>query len=233
VRPSGHVPVSPGPPLVEWPAMLICVMGPAAAGKSSLAKAVASLAPDGAARVPVDWFFVPRAPEQPLDDFWSQPLRYDWPLLDAAMAAEDPARRSTPSCDFAEFRRTAETGGLPIAHAPVYVLDGMRPHPRCDAVVLLTLDGATQRARLTQRDREWGTDLAQRTAHLRITHEQGLADLAGPPDLVLDAAAPLADNARTVRDHVSGRTGQDGSALAATTSAYQRAESLGVRTSVS
>ena len=158
--------------------MLICVTGPAAAGKSSLAKAVASLAPDVAARVPVDWFFVPRAPEQSLDDFWSQPLRYDWPLLDAALATEDPAH-------------------------------------------------------LTQRDREWGTDLAQRTAHLRITHEQGLADLPGPPDLVLDAAAPLADNARTLLDHVSGRTGQDGRALAETTSAYQRAESLGVRTSVS
>jgi len=216
--------------------MLVCVVGPAAAGKSSLAKAVASLAPDVAARVPVDWFFVPRAPEQSLDAFWSQPLRYDWPLLDAAVAAEDPAHRSTPRCDFAEFRRTAEHGGLPIAHAPVYLLDGMRPHPRCDAVVLLTLDQQTQRARLTQRDREWGTNLAQRTSHLRITHEQGSADLAGPPDLVLDATAPLADNARTLLDHVTGRAGragQAGRALDATTPAYQRAESLGVRTSVS
>jgi hypothetical protein len=230
---SGRVPLSPGPPLVEWPAMLLCVLGPAAAGKSSLAKAAASLAPDVVARVPVDWFLVPRTPGQSFDDFLSRPLRYDWPLVDAAVAAEDPGRRSTPRCDFTEFRRTAETGGLPIGHAPVYVLDGMRPHPRCDAVVLLTLDSATQRARLTQRDREWGTALAQRTSHLRITHDQGLADLAGPPDLVLDATAPLADNARTLLAHVAGRTGQDGKALAATTSAYQRAESLGVRTSVS
>ena len=90
--------------------------GSAAAGKSSLAKAVASLAPDVAARVPVDWFFVPRTPEQSLDDFRSQPLRYAWALLDAALAAEDPACRSTPRSDFTEFRRAAENGGLPIAH---------------------------------------------------------------------------------------------------------------------
>lgn len=172
----------------------MCILGPSCAGKSTLAKALAQRLPNVAARVPVDYFFVPRPPEEALGDFLRRPLDYDWDALDRALASTDASARSSPVCDFKTFRRLAPTGGLAIPAAPVLLLDGMRPHPRCDVLVVLELDGAQQRTRLRERDQRWGTSVADNLGHLRITYGQAQNEIHGDPDLLLDATAPLDHN---------------------------------------
>lgn len=177
--------------------MFICVTGPAGSGKSTLAKRLEELQPDVFARVPVDYFFVPRPPAVTLGAYLAEPLRYDWALLDAALQATGP-HRSTPDCDFSDFSRRSESGGLPIATAPIAVLDGMRPHPRTELVIMLELDSHEQRRRLMERDHRWGTHLADRGNHLTATFEQGVRDLVRDPDLRLNAADPIEQNADRV-----------------------------------
>lgn len=182
--------------------MIVCVMGPSGAGKSSLAKRLQELRPDLFARVPVDYFFVPREPGTCLADYLARPFAYDWPALDHALAASGE-RRSTPDCDFTTMRRRSPYGGLPIADAPIVVLDGMRPHQRCDRLILLDLDREEQRRRRVDRDRRWGTRVADRDDHLEATYRQGCAELPRPPDLRLDATAPLESNAKTLIDFLA------------------------------
>ena len=182
--------------------MIVCVMGPAGSGKSTLAKRLQELRPGRFARVPVDYFFVPREPGTTLRDYLARPFAYDWAALDHALAAQGE-RRSTPDCDFEELRRRSPSGGLPISTAPIMVLDGMRPHPRCDRLVLLDLDPAEQRRRLIARDRRWGTSVADRDDHLAATFRQGCAEAPHPPDLRLDATAPLEANAQTMIDFLA------------------------------
>lgn len=75
-------------------------MAPAGAGKSTLAKELAGRNPELFARVPVDYFFVPRPKEMRLDQYLAQPLEYDWSALDEALASTGPSR-TTPDCDVA------------------------------------------------------------------------------------------------------------------------------------
>ncbi|MFC7621946.1 hypothetical protein [Microlunatus sp. GCM10028923] len=164
--------------------MIICLMGPAGSGKSTLAKELQRVRPDRFARVPVDYFFVPRPAGESMADYLARPFGYDWNAVDRALAATGP-ERSTPDCDFPAMLRRAPYGGLPIAPAPVAVLDGMRPHPRCDRLVLLDLEPEEQRRRLADRDRRWGTAVADRHDHLAATFRQGLAELPRDPDLRL------------------------------------------------
>jgi thymidylate kinase len=173
----------------------VCIMGPSCAGKSTLAKTLARRRPSVAARVPVDAFFVPRPPEEALGDFLKRPLDYDWDALDTALASTDISARSSPVCDFKTFRRLAPTGGKAIPSVPVVLLDGMRPHPIRDVLVVLELDDAQQRARLQERDQRWGTSVADNLSHLRITYGQAQDDTNGDADLLLDATAPLDHNA--------------------------------------
>lgn len=176
-------------------------MGPAGSGKSTLAKRLQETRPATFARVPVDFFFVPRDDETSIADYLSQPFAYDWESLDRAVGARGPLR-STPVCDFEDFRRRAPTGGLPIAAAPILVLDGMRPHPRCDFLVVLELDQGTQDQRLRDRDQRWGTQVADRRPHLDATYAAGLAEMPHSADLVLSANDSIDHNAKTITDHL-------------------------------
>lgn len=168
-------------------------MGPAGSGKSTLAKSLEKLRPDLVARVPVDFFFAPRECSQSVSDYLARPFAYDWDAVDRAIAADGP-QRSTPDCDFTEFRWRSPYGGLPIADATTLALDGMRPHPRCDLLILLDLDTTTQRERLIARDRRWNTSVAARTEHLTATFAAGIAELPRDPDLVLLATDPIDRN---------------------------------------
>lgn len=176
-------------------------MGPAASGKSTLAKRLQEIHPKVFARVPVDFFFVPRAETTSMDDYLSRPFSYDWDAVDRVLTATG-ADRSTPDCDFSTFRWRAPAGGLPVASAPVMVLDGMRPHPRCELLIMLELDPDTQAERLQERDKRWGTTVAGRRAHLDATFTQGCAELPRNPDLRLDARAPIETTLETISERV-------------------------------
>lgn len=183
--------------------MIVCVMGPSGAGKSTLAKALERMRPDLFARVPVDFFFVPRRPEIPIREYLSQPCRYDWDALDAALAATGE-ERTTPEVDFDTWVRRAPHGGLPIAEAPIYLLDGMRPHPRCEFLVMVRLEESVQRRRLLERDARWGSSVAARPGRIRATFELGCGELTRPVDLDLDATDPIESNARRVAEALVG-----------------------------
>ncbi len=172
-------------------------MGPAGSGKSTLAKRLEEERPDLFARVPVDYFFVPRAAGTSMAEFLARPFGYDWATVDKALT-EVGERRSTPACDFDSMRWRSPHGGLPIATAPIMVLDGMRPHPLCDRLFLLDLDPVEQRRRLADRDRRWGTRVADREDHLAATFRQGLSEASRPPDLRLNASDPTESTIRTL-----------------------------------
>lgn len=174
--------------------VLMCLLGPAGSGKSTLAGRLEQLRPELVARVPVDFFFRPRAVGESLTAYFDRPFAYDWTHLDRALVA-DGSRRTTPDCDFTLFRWRAGHGGLPIGRAPVYALDGMRPHPRAELVVRLDIDGPTQIGRLRDRDMRWGSSVADRAEHLRRTNQAGSAELTRTPDLILSATDPVDDNA--------------------------------------
>lgn len=172
-------------------------MGPAASGKSTLAKRLQESRPDLFARVPVDFFFSPRGETTSMDTYLSKPFDYDWDAVDRVLSATG-AERSTPDCDFTAFRWRSPYGGLPVVSAPVMVLDGMRPHPRCDLLIMLDLARDAQTARLQERDRRWGTAVADRRTHLDLTFAQGCAELPREPDLRLDATDPLETNLEAI-----------------------------------
>lgn len=174
-------------------------MGPSAAGKSTLAKSLQSMHPERFARVPVDFFFVPRPAEMTVSQYLAAPFTYDWDAVDRALARTGSGRR-TPDCDFEQLTWRSEGGGLPIGVAPVYLLDGMRPHPRCEFLVMLDLDQREQRRRLVERDARWGSRVADRESHLASTFEAGCAELPREPDLHLSATAAVEANAATLVD---------------------------------
>lgn len=185
--------------------MLVCVMGAAGSGKSTMAKRLETLRPELIARVPADFFFIPRPPDQSIEGYLAAPFSYDWAGIDRAVTAAG-AERSSPDCDFTTFRRRSPHGGLPIGQGPVLVLDGMRPHPRCDLLVLLQIDAETQQQRLIDRNRQWGAAVATRTEHLAATFKTGITEMPRDPDLVLSATDPMEHNdaavLQLIRDHL-------------------------------
>lgn len=185
--------------------MILCLMGPSASGKSTLAKLLQARNPERFARVPVDYFFVPRAHDQTPAEYFALPLIYDWAAVDRALCAPAGERRSTPDFDFERFVWRSEVGGLPISEASVYLLDGMRPHPRCDFLVTLDLDDREQRRRLIDRDVRWGATVADRHENLAATFEAGCAELPRTPDLRLLATDDAEENATRVVDALTER----------------------------
>jgi uridine kinase len=180
----------PGKPLV------VTIVGAAGAGKSVLAKAVANALGDHvAARVPADYFFVPRALDESLATFLARPLAWDWPLLAQRLALPFGSVTSTPDVDFDAFLRRAGTGGIPLPIRPVMLVDAMGPYPEADVIVRLDVPAEVRRQRIVMRDERWGTRVQDRWAHLEATWQ---ATTLGVPDLVLDGTRPLERNARAV-----------------------------------
>src|SRR5215213_100447 len=85
---------------------ILSIYGPAGAGKSQLAKAVAErLGSDRCARVPADYYLLPTG-VQPAIGF-REPLRYDWALLRRLLDLPKGTATSTPDFDFERLRRVA------------------------------------------------------------------------------------------------------------------------------
>lgn len=182
---------------------LVTIYGPAGAGKSELAKAVAARLGDGfACRVPTDHFFVPRQPAEPLERYLARPLAWDWALLRERLALPVGTEATTPDADFATFLRVAETGGRPMPIRPVMIMDAMAPYPDADIVVRVEAPDAVRRARIVERDARWGTRVQERWSHLEATWR---AVTAGPPHLVLDGTRPLEANVGMLLDLINDR----------------------------
>lgn len=176
----------PGKPRV------VTIVGAAGAGKSTLAKAVANAYGEhAAARVPADYFVLPRMTGESLATFLSRPLAWDWPLLARRLSLPPGSVTSTPDVDFDAFRRRADTGGLPLPIRSVMVIDAMEAYPEADIVVRLDVPADVRRERIASRDARWGTRVQDRWAHLELTWE---SVTAGVPDLVLDGTRPLEQN---------------------------------------
>ena len=173
---------------------VVSICAPSSAGKSQLAKALVQvLGEEIAARVPVDYFFVPRPEGMSIGQFLATPLQWDWPLLAARLALPTGTFTSTPNADFEAFRRRGDDGGLSFTIRPVMICDAMAPYPESDLVVMLEVPDDVRRTRLADRDRRWGTGVAGRWQHLEVTWHYAPKGLH--PDLVLDGTAPLATTA--------------------------------------
>lgn len=183
---------------------VVSLCGASSAGKSQLAKATAArLGLEIASRVPADYFFVPRPQTVSLEVYLTQPLRWDWDLLRERLALPVGTVTSTPDVDFVSFQRRADEGGLPLTIRPVMFCDAMEPYPQSDLVLLLEVPAEVRRARLEERDRRWGTVVADRWQHLEDTWRATSKELI--PDLVLDGTVPLTT--------LAGNLGQTISAL--------------------
>lgn len=181
---------------------VVSLCGPSNAGKSQLAKAAAAqLGPEIASRVPVDYFFVPRPETVSLEVYFSHPLRWDWGLLRERLALPVGTETSTPDVDFVAFKRRADKGGLPLTIRPVMICDAMGPYPQSDLVVLLEVPDEVRRSRVEERDRRWGTVVADRWQHLEDTWRATSKELI--PDLVLDGTVPLTTLASNLSQTIS------------------------------
>lgn len=184
---------------------VVTICGPAGSGKSVLAKAVAAALGDGiAARVPTDYFLFLRDLDEPLEQFLSRPLRWDWPLMEERFRLPVGTMSSTPDVDFDRFLRCADTGGLPLPIRPVMIVDAMAPFPGAELVLRLDVPAEARRGRIAARDVRWGTRVLERWSHLEATwasHEDAV------PDVALDGERPLAENAALIIGLVGERLG--------------------------
>lgn len=183
---------------------VVSICGPSGAGKSQLAKAtVRELGDHVAARVPVDFFFVPRPREMPLDLFLVQPLRYDWSLLGDRFACPCGAVTSTPDADFELFLRRANEGGQSFTIRPVMICDGMEPYPGSDLVVRLDAAPEVRWGRIAERDRRWGTRVHARLDHLEATWQVASRHISFAA--VLDGTVSLATTVRVLASMIRER----------------------------
>jgi uridine kinase len=169
----------------------VSICGPSGAGKSQLARLLADeLGPDIAARIPVDYFFVPRPQGMPPDVYLARPLRWDWALLKQQLTLPMGTVTSTPDADFETFQRRSDGGGLPFTIRPVMICDAMAACPGSNLVVVLEVPADVRRERIAGRDQRWGTRVADRWQHLEETWRSASTGLV--PDLVLDGTVPVA-----------------------------------------
>lgn len=174
---------------------LVSIYGPAGAGKSQLAKAVAAcLGPERCSRIPTDYFLV-SMDEDHVEA--TTPLSYDWNLLDRLLTLPGGAETSTPDFDFTVLRRRAETGGRPVVPRPIMLTDGFAPAPQSEVRILLDAPAALRHDRIAARDREWNRRVVARWTRLEATWAQVLAQ-AFVPDLALDGTEPVEANAARV-----------------------------------
>jgi thymidylate kinase len=168
---------------------LVTIFGAAGSGKSVVAKAVAdALGESFAARVPTDYFLLPRRADERLERYLERPLRWDWPLLRERLALPIGTQSTTPDVNFETFTRIAASGGRSMPIRSVMIVDAMAPFPGADLVVRLDVPDAERRDRIAARDERWGTRVRDRWAHLQLTwssvpHHQ--------PDMVLDGTQPI------------------------------------------
>lgn len=112
----------------EGQPLIVSIVGPSGAGKSQLAKLTQSvLGDDIAARIPTDYFFIPRPAHIPLDAFLKRPLRYDWELLRSLLRQPIGTPEETPDVDFTGFIRISDLGGRPFTVRPAMITDAMAP----------------------------------------------------------------------------------------------------------
>ncbi len=169
--------------------LVISISGASGAGKSQLAKAlVARLSDEQSARIPADYFIEPAT--CPLSDYFRRPLQYDWAELERTLDAPVGTLVSTPAFDFIAFQRSATAEAKSFVIRPIMIVDAMYPYPEADAKVLLETPTTTRGARITERDRSWGTHVVGRWTQLEASREwlEGLQvayalRLAGDRDL--------------------------------------------------
>lgn len=184
----------------------VSIAGPAGSGKSQLALAVVSRLGEGvAARVPMDWYIVPR--EAPMSDWLTRPLDYDDKAVRDLLAAPAGETRLTPPFDFETFTRSEATGQrktIPIR--PVMVLDAMAPWSQADLSVRLDVPAEVRRRRIVERDARWGSRVIDRWDHLELSRRH-IEARGHRFDLTLDGERPLAENASRIVDALHALTG--------------------------
>ena len=194
--------------------LVVSIVGPSGAGKSQLAKRAQSvLGDDIVARIPTDYFFVPRPSNMPLTTFLKQPLRYDWELLRSSLREPIGTPVETPDADFAGFSRISDAGGLPFTIRPVMITDAMARFPDADLLVMLDAPGGVRRDRIEARDVRWGTSVLVNWEHLEMTWTESRAGLPAP-DLTLNGSRSLSLNAdalaRLIHSHRAPANTTDG-----------------------
>ncbi len=183
--------------------MIVSICGPSGSGKSQLAKAVCALLGEKiCARVPTDYFLVPNW--RPAATYVSEPLTYDWEILDRRLALPIGSTTSTPDFDFELFHRAAEFGGRAFDIRPVMLIDSMRPHPRSNLIVLLSAPEDVRRTRLAARDLEWGTRVQNRQHRLDLTWDAARAEIESF-DLEFDGQRSPIENAETIAPYITER----------------------------
>lgn len=176
--------------------VVVSLCGPSGAGKSRLAKALAArLGAATSVRVPADYYLVPAS--EGLEEYLRQPLHYDWALLGAVLATPDGHDITTPNFDFEGFQCRTDAGGRTFTMRRVAILDAMYPYPWADFRVLIATPSHLRQARVAGRDTVWGTQVAQRWAHLELAHAH-LDGLAVSYDAVLPGTDDPAHNAEAV-----------------------------------
>ena len=184
---------------------VVSIVGPSASGKSQLAKGTAAgLGESLASRIPTDFFFIPRATDQPLPDFLRQPLQYEWSLIAHLIAQPIGTAVSTPDADFTGFQRRADSGGLPFTILPVMIADAMAAFPDADLLVRLDVPDDVRRERLRERDVRWGSNVSANWEHLIVTWHAALEEMR-LADITLDGERSITVNAGALADEIRAR----------------------------
>jgi uridine kinase len=140
---------------------IVSICGPSGSGKSSVAKAlVCELGAQFCVRIPGDLFLTPA--QGTLDEYWRQPLRYDWVMLARVLTAPDGAVVGLPDFDFERFVRRSDSGGREVMLRRIRVVDALLPYPRADMTVRLFAPAECRRARIIARDAVWGSHVMKR-----------------------------------------------------------------------
>lgn len=139
--------------------LVVSLCGPSGSGKSTLANGVvAALGEDRAARLPTDWYLLPRTAGADWIGY-----RWDWDRVAADLAGADGTVIVTPAFDFERMRRDTGTGtARRVMPRPVMILDAMEPYPLADLTIRLVIPAGVRRQRLVERDRRWNSRVADR-----------------------------------------------------------------------